>query len=89
MGRGVVDKPLREVAEFYKDIQSTFLWDNLLVVSVFFILITCFTFKKVYMYVQDARYVRQLSESNTHTDYIGMDKQYQTLLSLNLLFVLA
>ena len=33
MGRGVVDSPLKEVAEFYKDIQSTFLWDHLLVVS--------------------------------------------------------
>ena len=34
MGRGVVDSPLKEVAEFYKDIQSTFLWDHLLVVSI-------------------------------------------------------
>lgn len=38
MGRGVVDGPLKEVAEFYKDIQSTFLWDHLLVVS------TCINF---------------------------------------------
>lgn len=26
--------------------------------------------------VQDARYVKQLSMSSTHSDYIGMDKQH-------------
>lgn len=33
MGRGVVNKPLKDLAEFYKDIQSTFIWDPLLVVA--------------------------------------------------------
>lgn len=37
MGRGVVERPLKELGEFYKDIQSTFLWDHLLVVSVYYI----------------------------------------------------
>ena len=34
MGRGVVNKPLKDLAEFYKDIESTFIWDHLLVVSL-------------------------------------------------------
>ena len=34
MGRGVIDAPLRVVADFIKDIQSSFTYDELVVVSV-------------------------------------------------------
>ena len=71
----MVDRPLKELAEFYKDIQSTFLWDRLLVVNFLQHTILCLSIRVMQVYViQDARYVRQLSESKTHTDYIGMDK---------------
>ncbi len=33
MGRGVIDAPLQVVADFMKDIRSSFAWDDLLVVS--------------------------------------------------------
>jgi hypothetical protein len=35
MGRGVIDKPLNIVSEFIKDIQSSFIWDNFLVVCLY------------------------------------------------------
>ena len=35
------------------------------------------------MYVQDARYMRQLSESNTHSDYIGMINKHSVALILD------
>ena len=34
MGRGVIDEPLEIVAALYKDVESTFIWDHLLVVSL-------------------------------------------------------
>ena len=34
MGRGVVDAPLNEVAEYINRFQTRFEWDNLLVVSM-------------------------------------------------------
>ena len=34
MGRGVINKPLETVAAFMKDIQSSFVWDSFLVVSI-------------------------------------------------------
>lgn len=33
MGRGVIDVPLRKVAEFIKDVQNNMSWDDLLIVS--------------------------------------------------------
>lgn len=33
MGRGIIDVPLREMAEFLKDIENNMSWDNNLVVS--------------------------------------------------------
>lgn len=33
MGRGIISVPLREVAEFIKDVQNNMSWDDLLVVS--------------------------------------------------------
>ena len=32
MGRGVIDVPVKKVAEYIKDVQSSFIWDKLLVV---------------------------------------------------------
>ena len=34
MGRGVINVPLRNVAEFIKDVQNNMTWDDLLIVSV-------------------------------------------------------
>lgn len=33
MGRGIIDVPVREVAEFIKDVQNNMTWDDLLIVS--------------------------------------------------------
>lgn len=33
MGRGIIDVPMREVAEFIKDVQNNMSWDNFLIVS--------------------------------------------------------
>ena len=33
MGRGIIDVPVREVAEFIKDVQNNMSWDNFLIVS--------------------------------------------------------
>ena len=41
MGRGIINVPLREVAEYIKDVQNNMSWDDLLVVSV--LLIVCDT----------------------------------------------
>ena len=38
-GRGIVTAPYRVVAEFVKDVESTFLWDKYLVVGIF----VCYT----------------------------------------------
>ena len=34
MGRGIIDVPLRDLAEFLKKIENNMSWDNYLVVSV-------------------------------------------------------
>ena len=33
MGRGIIDVPVRDVAEFVKDVQNNMSWDNFLIVS--------------------------------------------------------
>ncbi len=35
MGRGIIDVPVREVAEFIKDVQNNMSWDNFLIVSIY------------------------------------------------------
>lgn len=34
MGRGIIEVPVREVAEFIKDVQNNMSWDNFLIVGV-------------------------------------------------------
>lgn len=34
MGRGIIDVPVKEVAEFVKDVQNNMTWDDLLIVSI-------------------------------------------------------
>ena len=41
MGRGIVDVPVREVAEFIKDVQNNMSWDNFLIVSIASVLKYC------------------------------------------------
>lgn len=37
MGRGIIDRPLREVAEYIRNVQNNMTWDNFLIVC------TCMT----------------------------------------------
>ncbi len=34
MGRGIIEKPLKEVAEFIKNVDNNMSWDNFLIVSI-------------------------------------------------------
>jgi len=34
MGRGVIDRPLKEVAEFIKNVENNMTWDYFLIVSL-------------------------------------------------------
>ena len=39
MGRGIIDVPVRDVAEFVKDVQNNMSWDNFLIVSTLIIIL--------------------------------------------------
>ena len=39
MGRGIIDVPVRDVAEFVKDVQNNMSWDNFLIVSILIIIL--------------------------------------------------
>lgn len=68
MGRGVIDVPLREVAEFLKKVENNLTWDNLLIVCNFicnsYILITLASG----MWRDISRGIQHVSEM-THSPY--------------------
>ena len=81
MGRGVIEVPFDEVVTLVKDIQNNHIWDKFIVVSLcrwsnsMWFVSTCTqglcTLSSFWNLPQEAKYLKVLSQSQTHTDYIG------------------